>query len=70
MSRLVLERKVTMLSKELATQKAETYLIIVENLIVVMNLIIVTADLVMVSGSAGIMGWRGLKIWRIMMRAK
>ena len=69
MSRLVLERKVTMLSKELATQKAETYLIIVENLIVVMNLIIVT-DLVMVSGSAGIMGWRGLKIWRIMMRAK
>ena len=69
MSRLVLERKVTMLSKELATQEAETYLIKVANLIVVMNLIIVT-DLVMVSESAGIMGWRGLKSWRIMMRAK
>ena len=60
MSRLVLERKVTMLSKELATQEAETYLIKVANLIVVMNLIIVT-DLVMVSESAGIMVWRGLK---------
>ena len=69
MSRLVLERKVTMLSKELATQEAETYLIKVANLIVVMNLIIVT-DLVMVSESAGIIGWRGLKSWGIMIRAK
>ena len=69
MSRLVLERKVTMLSKELATQEAKTYLIKVANLIIVMNLIIVT-DLVMGSELAGIMAWRGLKSWRIMMRAK
>ena len=70
MSRLVLERKVSMFSKELATQEAETYLLIkVTNLIIVMNLIIVT-HLVMVSESAGIIGWRGLKSWGIMIRAK
>ena len=69
MSRLVLERKVTMISKEVATQEAETYLKIAANLIIVMNLIIVT-DLVMVSESAGIIGWRGLKSWGIMIRAK
>ena len=69
MSRLVLERKVTMISKELATQEAETCLIKVANLIMVMNLKIVT-DMVMVSESAGIVGWRGLKSLRIMMRAK
>ena len=70
MSRFVWERKVTILSKEVATQEAETYLLIkVTNLIIVMNLIIVT-DLVMVSESAGIIGWRGLKSWGIMIRAK
>ena len=69
MSRLVLERKVTMLSKELATQEAKTYLIKVATSIIVMNLIVVTV-LVMGSELAGIMAWRGLKRWRIMMRAK